>query len=175
MLMFQIIFMQHFEKNKFLNVHKLSTVEFLPVFPIIQCFWFLSFPLCNTFLLFLLSEPPSCSGARRCCPSYPALSGLGPDTRSKPTVRARSPAEQQLVLKGETGECFPEALQSVCVCVLSRAGLLLEISEHRVVFSAGKQRTPLVPCWILESVPRCYSEREGPPFSCLCLNYNLSF
>ncbi|XP_071349723.1 collagen alpha-1(VII) chain-like isoform X2 [Trachinotus anak] len=32
-----------------------------------------------------------------------ALSGSGPDTRSRPTVRARPAPEQQLVLKGEEG------------------------------------------------------------------------
>ncbi|XP_077948208.1 uncharacterized protein LOC144388931 [Gasterosteus aculeatus] len=49
------------------------------------------------------SCPRSLGVPVRCSPSYLALSGSGPVTRSNPPVRARPAPEQQLVVKGEEG------------------------------------------------------------------------
>lgn len=78
-------------------------------------------PSCVT-LVWSLSFPKSCLcsvGVTVCSSlSYLALSGSGSETRSQPTIRARPAPEQQLVLKGEEGECVrPLLCLSAAICL----------------------------------------------------------
>lgn len=82
-----------------------------------------------------------------------ALSGSGPVIRPRTPVRALPTPKQQLALQGEAGECvrLPLCLLAVIclsVCPLTNCSILvvlhLETSEHWVVFSSRKQRTPFV-------------------------------
>lgn len=77
--------------------------------------------LCNTYLVPPRSLTPVSAPSVSLFappPSYLALSGSGPVNRSQPPVRARPAPEQQLVLKGQEGECVrPWLCLSVFICV----------------------------------------------------------
>ena len=65
------------------------------------------------------------------CP-FLALSGSGPDPRSIPPVRARPAPEQQLVRKGEEGECVRPPLclsDSLCLSVSLTNRIMLVVLE----------------------------------------------